>query len=89
MSENTYSLGRVGLRICGEYNAATTYSELDVVTYNGSSFVALDDCTNVTPAEDSEKWCLIARGNPVTTITYMDALPATGSMGEIVFVPAS
>ena len=88
MSENTYSLGRVGLRICGEYNAATTYSELDVVSYNGSSYVALDDCTNVLPT-DTGKWSLIARGNPVTTITYMDTLPATGTMGQIVFVPTT
>ena len=89
MSENTYTLGRVGLRICGDYNAATDYTELDVVNYNGSSFVALDNCTNVTPEEGSDKWCLIARGNPVTTITYMAELPSTGEMGQIVFVPAS
>lgn len=50
MSKNTYSLGRIGLRICGEYNAAATYSELDVVNYNGSSFVGLSRNSSTAPA---------------------------------------
>ena len=88
MSENTYSLGRIGLKICGEYNAEETYSELDVVSFEGSSYAALEESTNVPPT-DTAKWCLIARGNPVTTITNMYALPETGTQGQIVFVPVS
>lgn len=35
-----YSLGRVGLKVRGEYSAGQRYNELDVVTYKDSSYVA-------------------------------------------------
>ena len=88
MSEKTYSLGRVGLRICGDYDAAANYDELDVVYYNGSSYVALGECTNAQPG-NSSMWALLARGNPMNSIDYADTLPATGTAGQVILVPAS
>ena len=38
----TYSLGRVGLKVLGEYNNITPYEKLDVVYFNGSSYVSLN-----------------------------------------------
>jgi len=87
MAVNTYNLGRVGLHIRGEYNAADTYETLDVVTYNGSSYAAKAGCQNVTPT-DTQYWVLLAQGNPVNSVTYMEQLPETGTLGQIVFVPA-
>ena len=84
----TYNLGRIGLNVRGEYDAAATYEELDVVNYNGSSYVAKDSSTNILPT-DTQYWALVARGNPVSSITYMETLPTTGTLGQIVFVPAS
>ena len=39
-----YELGRIGLNLRGSYDAAMTYQRLDTVTYNGSSYVALENC---------------------------------------------
>lgn len=83
---NTYTLGRIGLNLRGEYNAATAYEKLDVVSYNGSSYAAKAACTGVVPT-NTQSWMLLAKGNPVTTITYADELPTTGTLGQIVFVP--
>lgn len=39
-STTNYTLGRIGLNIRGTYDAEETYAELDVVHYQGSSYVA-------------------------------------------------
>ena len=60
----TYNLGRVGLNPRGAYNSTTTYSKLDVVTYNGSSYVSLTGSTGSAPT-DTTNWALLANGlNP-------------------------
>lgn len=87
ITTTTYSLGRIGLRIMGAYSASTEYQQLDVVTYQGSSYAAKDACSNVAPT-DTQHWSLLAQGNPVFNIGYADTLPATGSTGQILFVPA-
>ena len=45
----TYNLGRVGLKVLGEYNNTTPYEKLDVVYFNGSSYVSLTDNVGVVP----------------------------------------
>lgn len=49
----------------GEYNAGTTYSTGDSVSYNGSSYVALQETT----------------GNPPTNTTYWQLIAAKGDTG--------
>lgn len=56
-----YNLGRIGLLIKGEYNSNTTYENLDVVSYDGSSYVAKGSCKNVIPTTKTS-WMLLASG---------------------------
>lgn len=68
---NTYALGRIGLRTCGEYNATKTYQSLDVVNYNGSSYVARETVTGIVPTNE-ESWDLMASGFPAEIGTITD-----------------
>lgn len=56
-----YNLGRIGMNVRGAYSATANYEKLDVVSYNGSSYVAKAACTNVLPT-NTEKWELLAKG---------------------------
>ena len=55
-----YELGRIGLNLRGSYDAAMTYQRLDTVTYNGSSYVALENCSGILPS-DTERWMMLAQ----------------------------
>ena len=55
-----YSLGRVGLKVCGEYSASQRYNELDVVTYKDSSYVAKEENINIPPT-NSQYWMVLAQ----------------------------
>lgn len=50
----------------GEWDATTAYVRLDVVLYNGSSWVAIQDSTGQVPAEGSTYWQLLASGVDIT-----------------------
>lgn len=52
--------GRIGFLVKGEYQETETYRFLDVVYYNGSSYVAKKDTTGNRPAENSEYWQILA-----------------------------
>lgn len=54
-----YNLGRVLPIFKGEYNPTETYENLDVVLYNGSSYVAIDTTTN-NPPTDENYWVIVA-----------------------------
>lgn len=49
----TVNLGRVGLVLRGEYDASTKYEKLDVVTYQGSSYIAKQATTGNAPTNES------------------------------------
>ena len=53
-------LGKVSLAPKGEYSPNTAYTALDVVSYGGSSWLALKDVTGVEPAEGDD-WMLLAQ----------------------------
>ena len=53
-------LGKVSLTPKGEYSPDTAYTALDVVSYEGSSWLALQDVTGVAPVE-GENWMLLAQ----------------------------
>jgi hypothetical protein len=56
---------RRGLLFRGAWVSSTAYKRDDIVTRNGSSFVALVNSTNVTPGTDAKTWStLAAKGNP-------------------------
>ena len=50
----------------GEWDASTAYTRLDVVLYNGSSWVAIADSTGQVPADGSTYWQLLASGVDIT-----------------------
>ena len=58
----TYALGKIGMNLRGTYDASATYHKLDVVTYNGSSYAALQVCTGV-PVTNAEYWQMLCAGN--------------------------
>ena len=55
-----YSLGRIGLKVRGEYSAGQRYNELDVVTYKDSSYVAKEENINIPPT-NSQYWMVLAQ----------------------------
>ena len=59
-------LGKVGLANRGTYSASKTYTALDFVLYNGSTFVALKEVTGVTPVNDGVNWQYMALGTAVS-----------------------
>ena len=61
MANTTYNLGRVGLKLRGEYDPNAAYKPLDVVSWHGGSYAAKADTTGIAPS-DSDKWEVLAQG---------------------------
>ena len=61
MSIQTTDLGKVMTTPRGEYNEATQYHELDIVSYQGSSYLVLSDVIGVTPVEGDEHYQVLAK----------------------------
>lgn len=59
MTKVRTNLGKVATTPKGEYNNATTYLRLDVVTYNGSSYVCLQESVGNLPT-NTTYWQLMA-----------------------------
>ena len=49
-------LGKVSVVPKGDYSASTTYYALDIVGYNGGSYLAMKEVTGVTPSNDGVNW---------------------------------
>ena len=49
-------LGKVSCVPRGDYNAGTTYYALDIVGYQGGSYMGLKESTGVTPSNDQVNW---------------------------------
>ena len=56
----TKILGKVAITPKGEYNNATTYQSLDLITYEGGSYLALKETIGNLPT-NNEYWQLIAQ----------------------------
>lgn len=64
MANNVTDLGKVGMTLKGEYNSATTYERLDVVTYQGSSYVLIvESATNQVPTNTSYWQGIASKGD--------------------------
>mgnify|MGYP004733107137 CR=1 FL=1 len=74
----TYELGKIGLNPRGAYSSNASYARLDVVSYNSSSYVALDNCTGVAPT-DTSKWMLLAQGTSSETTSWAYPTLAAGT----------
>lgn len=53
-------LGKVACTPKGEYSASASYMVLDIVSYQGGSYMALKDVTGVTPSNDGLNWMRLA-----------------------------
>ena len=49
-------LGKVSVVPKGDYSASATYYALDIVGYNGGSYLAMQQVTGVTPGNDGVNW---------------------------------
>ena len=62
--------GRIGFIIKGEYSDTETYDFLDVVYYNGSSYVAKKETLGNEPTESGEFWQILAvKGESASAVT--------------------
>lgn len=53
-------IGKVMMTFRGEYDANTSYTYLDEVTYNGSTYLCRADATGVLPT-DNDHWAMLAK----------------------------
>ena len=73
-------LGKVSVVPRGDYNASTTYYALDIVGYNGGSYLAMQQVTGVTPGNDQVNWMqLSGPGLPgVDGVTFTPSVSEAG-----------
>ena len=57
---NSVNLGRIMPKYTGDYSTNVNYNTLDIVFYEGSSYIATQPSLRQTPAIDSEYWGLIS-----------------------------
>lgn len=55
--------GRIGFVLRNDYSPTETYDFLDVVYYNGASYVAKKLTVGHTPTENNEYWHIFAESN--------------------------
>lgn len=76
-------IAKIGFLIKGQYSDAVTYDFLDVVFYNGASYVAKKLTTGNTPVRSSEYWQIFAEGGTLTsTSDISDTTVAFQQAGE-------
>ena len=75
------SAGRVLLMPKGDYNPATTYELLDLVTYQNSSYIAKGTTTGNLPT-DSTYWQLSAFGGNIANLTGNFAEVETSTIAQ-------
>jgi len=64
----TQTIGKVMIVHKGTYNSQVSYSRLDVVVYNGSSYVSKTD-NNTSSPTDTSAWALLSY-SPVKGVDY-------------------
>lgn len=77
--------GRVLLIPKGNYDSATTYTMLDMVVYNGSSYICKQECTGVVPT-NTTYWMLNASGSAVAYINDIGDVVITNPTNEQVLM---
>ena len=65
MSNRTF-LGKVGMTPKGEWNNSTTYERLDIVSYEGSSYIAIAENRNSVPTDSNPNWMIGAKHGEFT-----------------------
>lgn len=80
---DTTILGYVSIVPKGAYSPTTTYNRLNVVSYNGASFMLIVDAptTGVTPV-DGATWLQLCAAGEGTTVSAQDVAYASSDQGE-------
>ena len=73
-------LGKVSVVPKGDYSASTTYYALDIVGYNGGSYLARKEVTGIPPSNDQVNWMqLSGPGLPgVDGVTFTPSVSEAG-----------
>lgn len=77
--------GRVLLIPKGNYDSTATYTMLDMVVYNGSSYICKQECTGVVPT-NTTYWMLNASGSAVAYINDIGDVVITNPTNEQVLM---
>ena len=84
MADTIYNLGRVGLNLRGEYDPATAYAPLDVVSWRGGSYAAKAATADVSPPRCGQmKWEMLVQ-DPVARNTGEQAAASCWIDGKMV-----
>ena len=75
-------LGKVSVVPRGDYSASTTYYALDIVGYNGGSYLAMKEVTGVTPSNDQVNWMQLS-GPGLPGVDGVTFTPSVSESGEI------
>ena len=75
-------LGKVGVVPKGEYNGATRYTKLDIVKYNGQSYMALAETIGNLPT-NTEYWQLLVE-KPVKGTDYWTTLEQAEMVQDVI-----
>lgn len=70
----TKDLGKVSILYRGEYSSTATYASLDVVTYDGSSYICIKDTTGNLPTDPTYfgLLCEGTEGRGITSVTLIE-----------------
>lgn len=86
----TFNLGKAILTPKGEFSSNVSYEPLDVITYNGSSYLVLESVSGVVPSPESDKYQMLARkgdkGDIGTSPTISLGTYTTGAAGTDVII---
>ena len=75
-------LGKVCVVPKGDYNASVQYYALDIVGYNGGSYLAMQEVTGVTPSNDQTNWMQLS-GPGLPGVDGVTFTPSVSESGEI------
>lgn len=81
MAQQT-NIGKVSLTPRGAYSQSATYEALDIVTYNGSSYIVLQSATGITPPNDTYYQLIASKGDAGS-----NGISATISAGTVSMLP--
>lgn len=79
----TYNLGKVAITPRGAYSSTAQYTPLDILSYNGSSYLVLQNCMGVTPPNATYYMVVASKGD-----TGSSGASPTIAAGTVTMTPA-
>lgn len=79
----TYNLGKVAITPRGAYSSTAQYTPLDILSYDGSSYLVLQNCIGITPPNDTYYMVVASKGD-----TGSAGASPTISAGTVTMTPA-